>query len=308
MALEMREIEAFLALAEELHFGRAAARLHRTVSSLSQTVKLLERRVGSPLFERSSRRVALTPLGTRFRDDLEPAYLRIQAALRAAQHAARQSTDRTRLNIAATQTVPPHLFEGITDAFQRVWPAVELVWSTMSFDQYYAWFGDSQLPNGADILFCWVPSDSPEVLPRERIMVGPVIAKSGRVLLMSRAHPLAGRTTVDIEELADHGVVYPAAVHNTPFLDAWCPPTTPRGRTIPRHRVDYVFPEQLGSVLDDRLVHITAADTYWRVVGYAGLTSVPLTGLPPFLLVTVWPATADSDLIHSFAASTVRAR
>jgi hypothetical protein len=54
------------------------------------------------------------------------------------------------------------------------------------------------------------------------------------------------------------------------------------------------------------LLHITAADIYWRAIGYAGLTSVPLTGLPPLLLVTIWQTTADSDLIQSFAASTAR--
>ena len=105
--METREIEAFLALAEELHFGRAAARLHRTVSSLSQTIKVLERRVGGPLFERTSRRVVLTPLGSKFHDDLAPAYLAAQAALRAAQHAARQTTNQQRLRVAASPTVPP---------------------------------------------------------------------------------------------------------------------------------------------------------------------------------------------------------
>jgi DNA-binding transcriptional LysR family regulator len=303
--VEMREIEAFLALAEELHFGRAAARLHRTVSSLSQTIKVLERRVGGPLFDRTSRRVVLTPLGSRFRDDLTPAYLATQAALQAAQRVARQSAGRQRLTVAATPTVPPHLLDEATEDFRRAWPAVEVVWHTMPFSQYLAWSGDVEPPAGTDILFCWVPSVSPEALPRERMLVGPVIATSARVLLMTEEHPLVGRTTVDIEELADHQVVY-LPVSNAAFADAWCPPTTPAGRPIRRRHVSFVFLEQYLSALADGLVHVTAADIYWRPFGLAGVTRVPLTGLPPLLLVSTWPTAADSDLIQSFAASTTR--
>jgi DNA-binding transcriptional LysR family regulator len=303
--VEMREIEAFLALAEELHFGRAAARLHRTASSLSQTIKVLERRVGGPLFHRTSRRVVLTPLGRRFKDDLAPAYLATQAALQAAQRVARQSAGRQRLNVASAPTVPPHLLDGAADAFQRAWPAVEVVWSTMPFSQYLAWYGDAEPPEGPDILFGWVPSLSPEVLPRQRLLLGPVIATSPRELLMLEDHPLAGRATVDIEELADNEVVYPA-VSNPAFADAWCPPTTPAGRPIRRRHVSFVYHEQFHSALADGLVHVTAADIYWRPFGIAGVTRVPLTGLPPLLLVSTWPTAADSDLIQSFAARTAR--
>jgi DNA-binding transcriptional LysR family regulator len=57
-AVERRDIEIFLTLAEELHFTRAAQRLHVTPARVSQTIKLMERRIGAALFERTSRRVA----------------------------------------------------------------------------------------------------------------------------------------------------------------------------------------------------------------------------------------------------------
>jgi DNA-binding transcriptional LysR family regulator len=71
--MELREIEIFLALAEELHFSRTAERLHVSQARISQTIKKLERQVGAPLFDRTSRSVAPTPIGARLRDDLAPA-------------------------------------------------------------------------------------------------------------------------------------------------------------------------------------------------------------------------------------------
>ncbi len=66
MALETQELSSFAVLAEQLHFGRAAARLHISQPALSKRIRSLEDKVGGPLLVRNRRGVALTPAGSMF--------------------------------------------------------------------------------------------------------------------------------------------------------------------------------------------------------------------------------------------------
>ena len=72
MDLDLRLVRYFVAVADELHFGRAAARLHVSQPALSRQIRRLEEDVGFALFARDSRHVALTPRGARFLRDARP--------------------------------------------------------------------------------------------------------------------------------------------------------------------------------------------------------------------------------------------
>ncbi len=85
---DLRQARAFLAVAEDLHFGRAAAKLYMTQPALSRTIRALEDAVGVALFERSTRRVRLTPAGEAFATECRLALGHLGLAMSAAKSAA----------------------------------------------------------------------------------------------------------------------------------------------------------------------------------------------------------------------------
>src|SRR3954452_3216269 len=107
--IELREIRVFLALADELHFGRAAERLGVTQSRVSQSLRTLEAKLGERLVHRTSRHVALTAAAERSLADVAPAHERLVAVLRGATQ---QAT--LRIGLLASITAGPRLVEVIS--------------------------------------------------------------------------------------------------------------------------------------------------------------------------------------------------
>lgn len=98
--MELRDLEAFLAVADELHFGRAAERLHMAQPPLSRMIKQLERELGSPLFERTTRSVRLTTAGEALVRPAKDVLEGLRVARRAVRSAGRGETGRVRLGFA----------------------------------------------------------------------------------------------------------------------------------------------------------------------------------------------------------------
>ncbi|MFD3563764.1 LysR substrate-binding domain-containing protein [Streptomyces sp. NPDC058686] len=123
--MELRHLRYFVAVAEDCHFGRAAARLHVTQSTLSTQVKALEREVGGPVFVRTSRRVELTEAGELLLVEARRTLAQADRALDVARQSVRGETGAVRIGFSGIAVL-----EGIlsTDLhhFHQAHPRVEL--------------------------------------------------------------------------------------------------------------------------------------------------------------------------------------
>ncbi|WP_158936231.1 LysR family transcriptional regulator [Burkholderia sp. S171] len=117
-------VEVFLSVAEHRSFRRAAAELGVTPSAVSQTVRVLEARVGAALFIRTTRSVGLTEAGERFLSHAKPAFEELVAASEAARGLGQRPAGLLRLSVP--RAVVPILLEPLIASFCRAYPEIEL--------------------------------------------------------------------------------------------------------------------------------------------------------------------------------------
>ena len=170
--MDADEIEAFLTLAEELHFTHTADRLHLAQPRVSRLIASLERRIGGALFERTSRRVTLTPLGASLRDQAGPAYAALRQALADAAASARGTSGTLRIGCTPTSGGPA--VSQLAEEFSARHPDCELSLRTVDLLNPY-----TELRNGGiDVLVNWQAVDEPD------LVAGPVLEYRDRVLAM----------------------------------------------------------------------------------------------------------------------------
>src|SRR5215216_344858 len=157
-----------------------------TPSRVSQTIRVLETRVGGKLFDRTSRRVRLTPLGERLRDDAAPAYEELYRAYAKAHEIATGVAGTLRLGMYTPVTGGPYLLE-IVKTFQTRHPdcRVQLIETGFARDQL-DWLRHDE----ADLLAMRLPFNHADVV------IGPILSREGRVVLVAEDDPLAERTSV----------------------------------------------------------------------------------------------------------------
>ena len=219
--VELRELRIFLTLADELHFGRTANRLGISQPGVSEAVRVLESRLGIKVFDRTSRRVRLTPAGETLRRDLVPVLAALDQALAAASELSRAVTGLLRVGFVIT-TEGPALSRLIT-AFQARYPACEVrLQEVKTFDVYRA------LRRGdVDVLCCWLAVDQPD------LTAGAVFAHYPRAVAVAPSHRLAGMPTVSVEDLAGEEVAQPPATTAGAVHDLVVPSRTGRAADPP---------------------------------------------------------------------------
>ena len=127
--MELRQLQIFQALAEELHFTRAAARVHCVQSNVTTQIRSLEEELGTPLFDRLAKRVVLTDAGRRFL----PYADKVLATLDEARSAVTQDTvPAGPLSVGAPESVLTYRLPGILSEFRKLYPKVALTFRPYS--------------------------------------------------------------------------------------------------------------------------------------------------------------------------------
>jgi DNA-binding transcriptional LysR family regulator len=179
-----------VAVAEELHFGRAAARLHIAQPSLSHEIRKLEQQLGVTLLDRSSRRVELTPAGR----ELLAQGRRLLADSQRAISATR-ATATERLTVGFYGSAGGTLLPEILAAFASSHPAAEVSVRELLLG------GLTDILNGTvDVAFT-------RLIPGQAELEVEVIAIERRFVALPRRHPLAGRESLTFAELHDESFI-----------------------------------------------------------------------------------------------------
>ncbi|MET8681411.1 LysR family transcriptional regulator [Streptomyces sp. NPDC004647] len=282
---ELGEIEAFLALAEELHFARAADRLGLSRPRVSQLIQSLERRIGGRLFDRTSRRVALTPTGQFLLERAKPSFEGLQRSIEETRAFARE----LRIGFLGP-------FAGAVNASVADFRRTHAEWSvSMTETGWGDYFGPLRRAEVDMQVTIW-PVQEPDLTS------GPVIAEYPRVLAVAVDNPLATRSSVDAEELAEHTMVEMPQTAPKEIREGFLPQITPGGRPIHRGRLVKTQHEMLSRVATSGEVCATstALTQYYR---HPEVAFVPLTGLPPARAVISWCTVNENSKIRDFATS-----
>lgn len=276
--LEARQLRYFVALAQELHFGRAADRLGIAQPPLSRAIRQLERRLGVALLERSSRGIRLTAAGEVLLAEGGAALAAIAAATRHTQRAGRADPH---LILAVKPGGDGGLLPGILAEYERQ-PGAIPVDIVFSAGERTAMLCDGR----ADVGLLHSPHNDLSGLDSEELRT------ETQVVLLADHHPLACRASVTLAELAGE--------------------TTPRWPGTPDAGDDRPVVNDIGQLMQlitlRRLVAVVPASVRDRLP--PGLIWRPVPDAPPVTIRVAWPRGSTSRQVASFvrAATTAASR
>ncbi|MCC9742776.1 LysR family transcriptional regulator [Streptomyces sp. MNU89] len=202
--MELRHLISFVAVAEELHFGRAAKRLRMAQPPLSQQIRQLEKELGVQLFERSTRSVRLTSAGQSFLKPVRTVLDDLDIAVRVAKAAGEGEYGRVTVGFAGASshaTLPL-----LTRAVRAAHPGIELVMK----GQTYATVALDRVADGSlDLGFVRLPVNRPGIASR-------FIGEEELLCALPSDHPLAERERIAVADLAaEPFVTFPANAGST---------------------------------------------------------------------------------------------
>jgi DNA-binding transcriptional LysR family regulator len=192
-SVETRELRYFVAVAEELHFGRAAQRLGMAQPPLSRAIRQLERRLGAALLERTSRAVTLTEAGLVLLREGRAALDAVEAAERRARRAALAATGHAGVVLVTKAGASSELLAKLLDAYAAEPGAVTV-------DVHLCGIGEQErlLRDGrADVALLHRPFDATAGLDTEELYT------EGQVVVLPARHPLTARTHVQMAEVTE---------------------------------------------------------------------------------------------------------
>ncbi|MFI9650184.1 LysR family transcriptional regulator [Streptomyces sp. NPDC052040] len=261
--MEIRELRYFVAVAEELHFGKAAQRLGMAQPPLSRAITQLERRLGVPLLERTSRKVALTEAGAVLLAEGRAILGAVTAAERRTRRAA---TAPSSLVLAVKSGTAGRLLTKLLDAYAAEPGAAAVDLLLCEAHQHQQLLQDGQ----ADVALLHLPFDSAAGLDTE------ALCTEGQVAILPSSHPLADRSRL---RMADVAALPELPMARWPGPGGNCPEgpgaevrnLTQLFQLIALGRTTAVLPESAGADLR------------------RDLAAVPVLDAPPVTTVIAWP-------------------
>ncbi len=271
--IDIRPLRYFLAVADTLHFGRAAERLHVTQPPLSRQIAALERALGVALFERDSRHVRLTPAGQRFRDDARAVLLSLQQACQTARQIDAGEQGELKVGFmmhAAHSSVPP-----LARRFMAACPQVQL----RLREALPVALLDGVLSGELDAGIGFAPAS------RRGLEMQPLLQEP-LCVVVPLGHRLARRRQVAVAALADEGLITaPAEV--VPTLREAIDACFQAAGLEPRIRLEVQLQQSIVSLVAEGLGSALVPASLRRL-GVPGVAFVALKEAPQVQQVLFW--------------------
>ncbi|WP_431776145.1 LysR substrate-binding domain-containing protein [Streptomyces cucumeris] len=288
MDVHGRELRYFVAVAEELHFTRAAERLFVSQPALSKQIKALERQVGAPLFERDRREVRLTPVGAA----LLPHARRVLAEWDTAWEATERAKAEQRATLVVGMSTSPGrggLLPAIRSRFTGSYPEATVRLRQVGWQDPTAGLAD----HPSDVAFVWLPIPDPD---RYRWIV---VASEPRLVAMPDTHPLAGRQIVDFADLLDEPFL--ALPKSAGELRSYWLALDARDGRPPRIGAEIATTDETyEALLDGRGVCLLATGNA-PLVTLGGVVTRPVRGVSHSRLALAWRADDRRPLVDGYA-------